>query len=45
MKTPLLLVMLLVAAITVQSQTKTKVLVNPSVAKTRTVKVYTTDSL
>ena len=45
MKTTLLLVMLLVAAITVQSQTKTKVLVNPSVAKARTVKVYTTDSL
>jgi glucosylceramidase len=45
MKTTLLLVMLLIAATTVQSQTKTKVLVKQSEAKTRTVKVYTTDSL
>lgn len=37
--------MLIVAAITVQSQTKTKVLVKQSGAKTKTVKVYTTDSL
>lgn len=45
MKTTLLLVMLLIAAITVQSQTKTKVLVNQAVEKNRAVKVYTTDSL
>ena len=44
MKTPLLLVMLLIAAITAQSQTNAKVLTNPPVAKSRTVKVYTTDS-
>ena len=42
MKTTLIVVMLSLAAITAQSQTKT--LVNPSVAKPGTVKVYTTDS-
>src|ERR1035437_7088581 len=45
MKTTLLLVMLIVAALTVQSQTKTKVLVKQSIEKNRAVKVYTTDSL
>src|ERR1035437_1789341 len=45
MKTTLLLVTLIIAFITAQSQTKTKVLVKQSEAKNRTVKVYTTDSL
>lgn len=44
MKTTLIVVMLSIAAITVQSQTKTKALVNQSVAKVKTVKIYTTDS-
>jgi len=45
MKTTLLLVMLIIAATTVQSQTKAKVLVKQSVEKNKAVKVYTTDSL